>query len=172
MKALYLTLLVASLSAQASTLYKLKKPDGSIIYTDQPVPGAVPVDLSKTNSAVMPAYQGKLPARTSSTRTTTDAAIDYAIDIVNPAEQQAIRSNPGDLTVQVNIKPAFSGQLQLLMDNKVVKTQANREFLLNNVDRGEHHLQVQLIDNSGKVIASSPVRVFYLLRATILNRSQ
>jgi hypothetical protein len=42
-------------------------------------------------------------------------------------------------------------------------------FVLRDIDRGEHTIQLELIDQNGKLIAVSPVTTFYLHRASVIS---
>ncbi|CAM5218367.1 hypothetical protein [Alishewanella longhuensis] len=41
-------------------------------------------------------------------------------------------------------------------------------FVLRDIDRGEHNIQLELLDQSGKLIATSPLTTFYLHRASLI----
>ncbi len=147
----------------SAPVYKLTLEDGSVTYTDKPQPGAERIDLSAVNSAVMPS----MPVTTQPTQTNSKPATEYQLRFKSPLDQQQIRSNAGDMTISATISPQRGGQFSLLMDGKPVASASRPYFQLSNVDRGEHQLQIQLKDNSGKVIASSPTITVYLMRTSI-----
>ena len=76
------------------------------------------------------------------------------------------RDNSGSVYVAGGIKPIFKRgfRVQLYLDGKPHKDpQTHSMFALRNVDRGEHQIKMDLIDDKGKVIASSESN--YLLYA-------
>lgn len=169
MKALTLCFYLLCTMAYAGQLYKVIQEDGSVIYTDMPTANAEPIDLSSANSAVMPAYQGKV-AVDPQPQKVQKASINHQLIINYPTEQQTIRSNSGELSVVASIEPKTSGIAQLYLDGKLLIQQASLSFNLRNIDRGEHKISIKLVSQSGKLIASSQDRVFYLHKASVLNR--
>lgn len=92
--------------------------------------------------------------------------------ISSPIDQQTIRNNAGNLTVEV-IPPGIAPQhqLKLLMDGNVIAVYDGNPFELQNLDRGTHVLQLQISDiDSGEVYKSGPVVNFTMLRYSKLHR--
>lgn len=92
--------------------------------------------------------------------------------IVSPANDSAVRSNSGTLVIQGRVSPELESghQAQLLLDG-VPQGAPNRslEFFLENIDRGTHRLEIQIIDPGGKVVfAGAPSKV-HLLRHSRLH---
>jgi len=62
-----------------------------------------------------------------------------------------------------------SGAIQALIDGQPYSPrQRPSSFTLKGVERGEHSLQVRLVDSAGKVIASSDAVKFYMWQASAL----
>lgn len=155
--------------AVSGQLYKVVDADGNIVYTDQPLPNAEAVNVTNTNT--MPAMQSTVMAKSPAA-----TAANFKVNIVSPSHQQTVRNNSGDVNIQVSIdkgssKVSFNGLLQLFLDGKLHHQQTNLLFSLKGIDRGEHKIIVKLVNNSGKVIASSPESIFYLHRASVLTRA-
>ncbi len=152
----------------AATLYKVVNKDGSITYTDQPVEGAVPVDLSNVNSATMPALAK--PAKTLKRDASAKQlkSIDYQLSFTTPRDEQTIRNNAGTVNVSATLTPTSPGLYELLLDGVPVDTQPTANFTLENINRGEHSLQMRFKNNSGKILASTSPIVFYLHKASAL----
>lgn len=155
--------------AQATTLYKVVKKDGSVVYTDRPVDGAVEVDFAELNSAVMPGMKTDRPK--SDTKTFTRKLPDFQLAMVSPADGATIRDNAGNLNVVGEMTPAGSGEFQLFLDGRLHETKATPVFSLTNLDRGEHSLQIKFKHNSGKILASTPTHTVFLHRASVLINS-
>lgn len=169
MKVLILFVYLFCIPVYAVQLYKVIRADGSVVYTDIPSADAKAIVLSSANSAIMPAYQGNMPA-SHTPAPSGKATISHKLTINYPKEQQTIRNNSGDLSVVASIEPKVSGIVQLFLDGKMLKQQTNLTFELHNIARGEHVISIKLINQSGKIIAFSPDRVFYLHQASALNR--
>ena len=92
--------------------------------------------------------------------------------IVSPANESAVRSNAGNLTVRARVDPPLreGHRLQLLLDG-VPPVAAGRgpSFELENIDRGTHSLQLQVIDEAGRVLFTGLPGTFHLLRRSRLH---
>ena len=93
-------------------------------------------------------------------------------EILYPADDAAVRSNAGTLTVLVRVDPQMQDghRPQLLLDGVPSATAGRKqEFHLENIDRGTHTLQLQIIDGSGRVLFTGPQSTFHLLRHSRLH---
>jgi hypothetical protein len=154
----------------AQVIYKTVKADGSVVYSDVPSDGAEPVNLSSMNSVVMPALN-KASSQSVSRNSSVQKAkpeIQYLVSIRSPLAEQTLRDNSGAVLISAEVLPKKSGKFELIYDNQVVKTQSNGQFQLESVDRGAHTIQVNFLDNSGKILASSKQQTFYLQKASAL----
>jgi hypothetical protein len=79
-----------------------------------------------------------------------------------------LRDNSGTVTINAEVEPQKSGIFQLVVDNQIVKIQSKSKFQLENVNRGAHTIQIDFLDNSGKILASSKQQTFYLQKASAL----
>jgi hypothetical protein len=166
----YLLLLLLGSAIQAGELYKVINEDGSITYTDVPKPGAKPLNLTPKNTAVMPSLAGKnKTAQISGQQKKQEKRLpNFSMRIISPAAKQTIRNNLGQVSVHGEITPSSAGQFQLYLDNVLIETKTTPSFELENVDRGEHSIQIKFLHNSGKILASTPEQVFYLHKASAL----
>ena len=151
-------------------MYKTVRADGSVVYSDIDSKGAVPVDFLSMNTAVVPALS-KTPRQTVSQEQHVKRVrpeVQYKVSIHSPAAEQTLRDNSGTVTIKVNILPNKSGKFQLILDDKLSRTQSNSQFQLESVNRGAHTIKVNFLDNSGKILASSKQQIFYLQKASAL----
>lgn len=92
------------------------------------------------------------------------------IEIIKPSAEQTIRDNSGSVYISGAIKPSFKRGLSVVLklnDKKIKGPQKSAVFILRNVDRGEHKVQLEVWNNDGKVIAVSDPVTFYLHRASL-----
>ncbi|ALS96969.1 DUF4124 domain-containing protein [Lacimicrobium alkaliphilum] len=169
MKYCWLFLLLVAV-VQADTLYKVVKADGTVMYTDQPVAGAEPVALPRINSADSLAPKTNTALASKSDR----PEVQYQLSILFPKSQQTLRDNQGNITVVAQMEPQTTGAgiFELYMDTELVAANPSPRFELTEVNRGAHTIEVRYVDNSGKVLASSPSTEFFLHQASVLNRPQ
>ncbi|MGF1708098.1 DUF4124 domain-containing protein [Enterovibrio baiacu] len=94
-------------------------------------------------------------------------AMATAVRLVSPSHEATIRSNEGNISIHVETDlPLGKNQtLRLVMDGNKRAPQTANSWQLNNVDRGTHHVNVQLLQN-GKVIAATQSVTVFLHRAT------
>jgi hypothetical protein len=164
-------LLLLCLSVSAQVVYKTVKADGSVVYSDVRSDGAVAVNLSSMNTVVVvPALNNASSQTTSRINPAKKLRLEtqYIVTIRSPDAEQTLRDNSGAVMIDAEVLPKRSGKYQLIIDNQVVETQSNRKFQLENVNRGAHSIQVNFLDNSGKILASSKPQTFYLQKASAL----
>ena len=92
--------------------------------------------------------------------------------IVAPANDTALRSNAGNLTVLGQIDPQLQcgHRVQLVLDGAPAGVPAETaEFSLLNIDRGTHWLQLRIIDATDAVLFVGAPSTFHLLRHSRLH---
>ena len=134
------------------------------VFSDTPSPGATQITLQEANrmAAITPASLPALKA---------DKTVTYKVRIVQPLDQDTVRDNNGTVYVQGQIKPVFAQGLrvQLLLDGELAAgPSSNANFILHNVDRGEHQIHIELLDQNGAVIAASGMTTFFMHRASLV----
>jgi hypothetical protein len=169
-----LGLLLMCISVSAQVVYKTVKADGSVVYSDVPSEGAVPVNLTSMNTVVAPALNNAASQISNQNIKQNNRIkkirpeVQYLVSIRSPDSEQTLHNNSGAVTVSADVLPKRSGMFQLVLDNKIVKTQSKSQFQLENVNRGAHTIQVNFLDNSGKTLALSKSQTFYLHKASAL----
>ncbi|WP_318507562.1 DUF4124 domain-containing protein [Photobacterium leiognathi] len=159
-------------SAQASTIYSWTDENGVVHFTDQPqTPDATAYPLSVTEvSGNIEQTADTIAAQTTDVAVVEEPAKTITtVSLVSPMHEQTIRNNEGIINIHAvtNSKLNNQTQAQLVLDG-VVKGDPQTEltWTLDNVDRGSHQLQIQLV-KGGKVIASSDSITVYMHRATV-----
>jgi hypothetical protein len=165
-------LLVAKQLHANIEIYKWEDENGNVHFSDKPHPGAETITVRPTKT-YSPSQTGTSP-KPAQPENTQPLKIEpkqkpttyTQVKIVDPKNQATIRSNTGELTVIAHTEPKLDleqgDRLLLLYDGKPYgKPQSEPAFSLTHVYRGTHNLQVQVIDQSGRVVVSSnPVTVF------------
>jgi hypothetical protein len=169
LKGMIVFILLTCLSLQAiaasATVYVWRNEQGVLVFSDSPRPGAEEVKISESNIATSPSID------TSILDITPQKIPDsYQLEITQPEQNETIRDNTGSVYITGLVKPLFKQgfRVQLYLDNKKYNAPQDRAiYILRNIDRGEHQVQMKLIDNKGKVIAESKVITFYMHRASV-----
>ena len=170
LRLLLLTLLVISFAApvHASTakIYVWRNEKGVLVFSDTPRPGAEEVK-TKTGNVIQSSTNVDTEVLDINPQVNKDT---YEVIITTPQNNATIRDNTGSIYISGGIKPKFKlgFKVQLYLDDKPhLKPQKHAMYSLRNIDRGEHKIKMELINEKGKVIASSKLVTFYMHRSTV-----
>ena len=158
-------LLALPVSAASTKIYVWRNADGVLVFSDSPKPGAEEVEIKNPNIISSSIDTSILDINPKVIKD------DYQVKITQPKNNATIRDNTGSVHVQGLIMPIFKQGLKivLVLDGKPYqKPQSHSLFALRNIERGEHQIKMDLINNKGKVIASSPLVTFYMHRASVI----
>lgn len=100
------------------------------------------------------------------------AAQSVTIAIASPGNEETVHDNAGNVRVSVVVKGLASKSLRVraVLDGQPYGPDRSRKsFTLSGLERGEHLLQVRLLDASGGVIATSEAVKFYVWQASRLS---
>ncbi len=157
---LIVTCLLAALALPASAeIYKYTDANGNTVFTNQPPQGtnAEAVTLPPVNTVQSPPPP-TMPGNSQEPSATEQ--IYSVLEIANVPDEEALRANDGSFTVSVNIQPQLriGDSLQLLLDGQPYGgLTSSLQFPLNNVDRGEHSLSVQVFSGDRLIQQSATV---------------
>lgn len=148
-------------------MYVWRNADGTLMYSDKRKPGAVEIEINESKSISSAAIDTRIliPSQ-------QEIAPSLAITITQPLPEATIRSNTGSVTITSQVTPVtdFPLYFQLLLNGTPkLSPQKQPNFQLENLDRGEHHIQIQLIDDKGKIIALSKPVTFFMHKASVFN---
>jgi hypothetical protein len=159
-------------AASAAPAWTWVDEEGTRHYSDRPVPGAEQVELIGAQS--FGATRAPRATRDSGQGTTAGVpgAPYQSIEVVSPAEQETLWNIGTNLPVQVRFQPALQPghRYDLLYDGQRRNLNtATARVTLPDVYRGEHTLQVVVIDSAGTEVMRSPARVFFVQQTSTLN---
>lgn len=154
--------------AEANKVYVWRNEQGNLVFSDSPKPGAEEIAeeieiknrqtiISSVNTSILDATP----------RTVQE---EYQVEISQPEDHATIRDNSGSVYISGRVAPVFKRgyKVRLIFNGKQhSEPQSRSVFILRDVDRGEHKIKLELINNKGKVIASSKERTIYLHRARV-----
>ncbi len=153
-----------SVFAGSAKVYVWRNEQGVLVFSDSPKPGAEEVEVNDPNtikSSIDTSILDIKPKKIDNT---------YQVEIIQPEDNATIRDNTGSAYVSGRIKPVFKRGLKIqlyLDDEPYEKPQTHSMFVLRNIDRGEHQIKMALINDKGKVIATSPSVTFYMHRVSV-----
>lgn len=167
---IFLLTLFASIAA-STTIYKRVEADGTIVYSDIPTAKSEMLDLENYKANVIPRLAVASSLQANKKNQKDKHSINYQLNIIGPSAGQTIRDNSGNLAVTGKLEPSGKGTYSLELNGELFASANSPSFLLHNVPRGAHQLQIHFKDNLGKILASSPIQKVFLHRATVLNRA-
>lgn len=142
--------------------------NGTVHYSDRPVPGARQVELAGAQG-----FGAQAPARIARSGGEAPPVAPYqTIDIVSPADQETLWNIGTMLPVQVRFQPALQPghRYDLVFDGQRRNVNATApQISLPDVFRGAHTLQVVVIDSAGAELMRSPPRTFFVQQTSVLN---
>ncbi len=104
-----------------------------------------------------------------------DAALtaieSYRMTVTSPANGETLRENSGLVKVAASVTPEPTSPyvMKIMLDGQEFGRYDNTlSAELANIERGMHPLNVQVLDESGKILASSTTVTFYLFRVSAL----
>lgn len=165
-----LSLLVFGLlpALAAAGVYKWVDADGTVHYSDTPKPGAEEVYVAPPQTYT----PAQLPAITPQPEAPAATAEYSQLSFTAPEPEANLWDNTGALPVSFNSEPALQTErghrLVVLLDGQAQAPVKGNSTTLENVDRGSHTLQGQIIDATGKVLISSPSITVHLHRQSVM----
>lgn len=165
-----LALLVAA--GAFAEAYTWTDEDGIVHYSDRPHPGAKIVELGEY-SASRPSPTTRRSA-TSSSASNDDSnespATGYtSLEITSPGAEETLWNIEATLSVTLALTPALlpGHQVRAYLDMQPQVVNGT-SFQIQEVYRGVHNLQVEVIDSTGKLMIRSRPNRFYVQQSSIL----
>jgi len=172
-RAIFLLLGLLAASAALSQAYRWVDENGVVHYSDRPEPGAELIILPEYSaSRQRRGYQR--PAATSRSTQSNQASPATApfsyerVEISSPGAEETLRNIEGILNVAVTVTPALKAGHQVrAYFNGNGEIVSGTSFQIEEVYRGVHNLQVEIIDENGKLMIRSRANRFYVQQNTV-----
>nr|WP_136250588.1 DUF4124 domain-containing protein [Ningiella ruwaisensis] len=146
-------------------IYKVVNEDGSISFSDTPMPGAEEIELKGAVNTMQSMNANQRPPAAQAQDKTEQET--YTLSILSPQPEATIRDNNGNVRIASAIQPQIEGSYILNFAGEEYSSKSGA-FALTGINRGAHQYSVEFLNNSGKVIASSDTRTLYLHQASAI----
>lgn len=161
---------------QAKDIYKARGADGSIIFSDTPIPGGQIIHVKDipTVSLPKPHKGGAISYPLKSTGVQGSIARYEKLIISTPENDSTLENQTGELNVILTLKPGLQPghKYRLVLDAKPLDPPtAKNAFRLNNLDRGDHTIQGQVVDKDGLPVVASDTFTIHVHRPAIEQKS-
>lgn len=159
-------------AANAGTeVYMSMDAEGNVIFSDMPSDDSQRHEVRELPS--LPAFNPE-PPPTPEPAKRTEAAFSYtSLAIVSPRDREPLPTGAaGNVEVSGVLSPALrdSDNLVLLDNGAIIAKGRQTSFNLQNLDRGEHSLQLQVRNADDEPLISSNLVVLPVFRASSLSR--
>ena len=171
--ALAALLLAGVVMAQA---YRWVDDDGVVHFSDRPPPESHPAE-----TITLPEFeQPSRPQTTANLRNLgesdseesepePEAPFAYqSLDVANPAAEETLWNIEGVLSVSLDLQPALQPghQVRVHFDGEP-RMVAGTSFQIDEVWRGVHNIQAEILDENGKMMIRSKTNRFYVQQNTV-----
>ena len=162
--------LLAAAGAMAEA-YTWTDETGVVHYSDRPEPGAKVVELETASGRRSRATtRPTRPANANNSGAKPAQAVQYTtLEIASPAPEETLWNIGGTLNVSLALTPALQPghQVRVYFDGTPQTVQSS-SFQLQEVHRGVHNLQAEVIDETGKLMIRSLPNRFYVQQNSVL----
>ena len=170
-------LLIACLIAlpASAEVFTYVDAQGNRVFTDQPGSGnAKRVPLATSNR--MSAHPTGAAPQESEKKSATRPLFHYdMLRVLVPDPDATIRSSAGELIVSITSEPGLQRghRYRLLLDGQpTAEPGPSPVFALSNIDRGSHHLSVEILDEQGRTVERTANQPFHMLRISLAQKRQ
>ncbi len=153
--------------------YRWVDEDGLVHYTDKPRPGAERIELPSDNRVASrdryaPSPTGPRSAGPQASDTDVFKFKYQSITVASPAAEETLWNIEGVLNVTLQLSPGLQTghQVRAYFDGNPRMVQGT-SFQIEEVYRGVHNLQVEVVDATGKLMIRSVTNRFYVQQNTI-----
>ena len=161
-------LFAASAFAEA---YRWVDEDGVVHYSDVPREGAEVIELSEyTRETGARLYRA--PPRSAAEPTTTaedEGPFKYeSISVASPSPEETLWNIEGVLNVSLALSPGLQNghQIRVYFDGQP-RLVSGTSFQIDEVWRGVHNIQAEVIDSTGRLMIRSRTNRFYVQQSTV-----
>ena len=173
MRLIPIFILLLAMPVLAATVWKWRDADGVMHYSDQPAPGAEQMTVEDSSTFSSPHTTGRTSSHSEPAPTATAPAYSN-VEIWKPGPDAAIANTAGQVGVAVRVEPRLQPghRLALYLDGHLVPAfpEQGMEYELSNVERGDHGLQLVVIDSRGTQVKSSAAVTFHVIQPSVLNK--
>ena len=158
----------ATVLAQA---YRWVDEDGITHYSDVPTEGAEEVQLSEySRNTGARLYRERAPSSAEAEQAADDQPFRYeSLSISSPGPEETLWNIEGVLNVSVAVSPGLQSGHQLrVYYNGQQRLVSGTSFQIEEVFRGVHNLQAEVIDATGRLMIRSETNRFYVQQNSVI----
>jgi hypothetical protein len=166
---------IVAASAVMAQAYRWVDEDGVVHYSDRPREGAEVVQLPAASPRSRPVPAARTaPSRSATTpETTQEPAGPFRYEtliVAAPAPEETLWNIEGVLNVALDLRPALQPghRVRVYFDGDA-RMVSGTNFQIEEVYRGAHNLQAEVVDETGRLMIRSLPNRFYVQQNSIAN---
>jgi len=157
--------------AANSQAYKWIDEDGIVHYSDRPHEGAELIQLPRDDRP-RSATQRPAPTRAQSAapEPQDDANGYQSLSVASPGPEETLWNLEGSLNVSLALSPGLKQghRIRVYFDGQP-RMVTGTSFEIEEVFRGTHNIQAEVLDQTGKLMIRSETNRFYVQQTSVLN---
>ncbi len=167
-RTILLLLALLAASAALADAYRWTDEDGVVHYSDRPHPGAERINIAEPNTG------GRLAAQRAATASAEESTADSGpfsysgFEITSPGAEETLWNIEGALNVSLSLTPALQPghRVRVYFDGNPRLVSAT-SFQIDEVYRGVHNLQAEVLDETGRMMIRTRTNRFYVQQSTV-----
>lgn len=95
----------------------------------------------------------------------------HSLKIDSPSPEETF-INTDQITIQVANKPSLAADslYRYLIDNNIISETSNSRLTISDLERGEHQLEIQIINSNKEILATSAKVTFFIRKTTLSDK--
>lgn len=154
--------------------YRWVDEDGVVHYSDRPREGAEEVHLSEySRNTGARLYTSKAPTRDAEEESADAGPFRYeSLSVAAPGAEETLWNIEGTLNVSLALSPGLQSghQVRVYFDGEQ-RMVSGTSFQIEEVFRGVHNIQAEVVDQTGKLMIRSKPNRFYV-QQNVVNRGR
>ena len=158
-------------ATELAQAYRWVDSDGIVHYSDVPTEGAEEVQLSEySRNTGARLYRERAPSVAAADEPADDQPFTYdSLSIFSPGPEETLWNIDGVLNVSVALSPGLQSGHQLrVYYNGQQRLVNGTSFQIEEVFRGVHNLQAEVIDATGRLMIRSQPNRFYVQQNSVI----
>ncbi len=169
-RSIFILLGLLATAAVSADVWRWVDDDGVVHFSDTPRQGAERIDVSEsTRTTGARIYQSTTPSNADEPETPTEQAFKYeSLSISSPGAEETLWNIEGTLSVSLSLSPGLQAGHQVrVYFNGEPRLVNSTSFTIDEVYRGVHNLQAEVLDATGRMMIRSAGNRFYVQQNTV-----
>jgi hypothetical protein len=164
-RAIFVLLGLLATAAVSADVWRWVDDDGVVHFSDTPREGAELVDVSESSRTTgARVYRNTAPGQADDPLAEAEQAFEYeSLSISSPGAEETLWNIEGTLSVTLSLSPGLQTGHQVRVYFNGEATMVNStSFTLDEVHRGVHNIQAEVLDATGRLMIRSGSNRFYV----------